>query len=90
MKIWKKRMACFLACLLILGSFTIPEPANAFADSCVLHAKRSGQFQQFEMDIYDSVHGPLYLMTLDGELAFCMDYGKHSPSGSIYEKMRCV
>lgn len=87
MNIWKKRMACFLACLLILGLFTIPEPANAFADSCVLHAKRSGQFQQFEMDIYDSVHGPLYLMTLDGELAFCMDYGKHSPSGSIYEKM---
>ena len=87
MNIWKKWMTCFLVCLLILGVFTIPEPANAFSDSCVLHAKRSGRFQQFEMDIYDSVHGPLYLMTLDGELAFCMDYGKHSPSGSIYEKM---
>ncbi|WP_434309439.1 MSCRAMM family protein [Hominifimenecus sp. rT4P-3] len=87
MRAWKKKAAWILAWVMLLAGSLNLKAADSFSDRCVLHTKRSPQFQQFEMDIYDSVHGPLYLMTLDDSLAFCMDYGKHSPSGTIYEKM---
>ncbi len=59
----------------------------SLSDTMTLSAARSQQFQQFEMEIYGSVHGPLYFMSLDGHTAFCMDYGKHAPTGTLFQRM---
>ena len=56
-------------------------------DSAILDANRSQWVTSFRMDCYDHDHGPLYEMSLGENTAFCLDYGKHSPSGTTYNTM---
>ncbi len=83
-----ERVLAFLLALLTgLGLISAPQPVQALGEQMVLSIQRSNEFYEFSMDIYDDIHGPLYMLDLEGNTAFCMDYGLHSPRGTVYHTM---
>ncbi len=80
-----ERLLAFLLALLTgLGLISVPQPVQALGEQLVLSVRLNRELADFYVDIYDEVHGPVSMLNLDGNTAFCLDYGLHSPRGTLY------
>ncbi|MBQ8040998.1 MAG: hypothetical protein IJ274_14230, partial [Lachnospiraceae bacterium] len=58
-----------------------------FEDSYTLTCTASDWCSNFSMDLYEDDHGTLYELGLGEHNVFCINYGKHSPKGTTYNKI---
>ena len=71
-----------------LGLLFLPRPVEALEEQLVLSVRLNRELADFYVDVYDEVHGPVSMLNLDGNTAFCLDYGLHSPRGTVYHAIR--